>query len=544
MFGGEGNVQASGYDYVIIGAGAAGCALAARLSRLPGCRVLLVEAGGFGRNPSLRIPAASVLTMRTDRYLWRYDTEIGTSGDERPSPLIAGRMVGGGTSINGMMYLRGQPADYDSWRDTAGCLGWGYADALPYFRRSEASDRGPDPLHGDAGPIRTSRGRSSLPIAEAFLEACEWSGLRRVDDLNGLTGEGAGYYDGMTRNGRRSTAGDYLRRVANPRQLDVLTGCQVTGIDIMRGRAAAVRYVGNGKSCRVEAACEIVLTAGCVNSTQLLMLSGIGPAEQLGRHGVAVHVNAPDVGSNLQNHAAVVLQFGLDAGMTACDRLRGIGLFTTGARYLFGRQGLLSELPTPAGALIHSESGAGKRGADTQIILGGGLPGAGGGVDGLLSRIPGFTLMVNQGRPRSRGSISLRSSDPLVPPVVQNGFLDHPDDRMVLARAVRNARSIVEPGLPGAKGAKPELLSRFAKTDDIEALAATIHRHVTAYYHMVGTCRMGTDLRSVVDTQLRVRGVEGLRVADTSVAPLLVNGTTSAMAYMIGERAADFIAGQ
>lgn len=543
MPGGERDTPANGYDYIVIGAGAAGCAVASRLSQMQGSRVLLLEAGGFGRSPSLRVPAASVLTMRTDRYLWRYDTEIGSSGDERPSPLIAGRMVGGGTSINGMMYLRGQPADYDSWRDRGGCPGWGYADVLPYFRRSEASDREPGGLRGDSGPIRTSRGSSSLPIAEAFLEACEWSGLRRVDDLNALTGEGAGYYDGMIREGRRSTARDYLRHVADPRGLDILTGCKVTGIDIIRGRAAAVRYIRNGKPCRAEAVCEIVLTAGCVNSTQLLMLSGIGPADQLGRHDIAVHVNAPDVGSNLQNHAAAILQFALDAGMTAGDRLRGMGMLATGARYLFGRKGLLSELPTPAGALVNSAGGVASRGADTQIILGGGLPGAGRGLDSILSRTPGFTLMVNQGRPRSRGSISLRSGDPFVPPLIQNGFLDHPDDRMVLARAIRTARAIVEPGLPGARGAKPMLLSAFAGVDDVETLAATIHRHVTAYYHMVGTCRMGIDPQSVVDTELRVRGVEGLRVADTSVAPLLVNGTTSAMAYMIGERAADFIVG-
>ena len=536
IFRGDGGA-ARGYDFVIVGGGAAGCAVAARLSRMAGCRVLLLEAGGVGRSPWLRVPAAAVFTMRNPRYAWRYDTEAGV-GDDRPSGLLAGRMLGGGTGINGMMYLRGQPADYDRWRDEAGCPGWGYADLLPFFRRTEASDRGASDLHGDAGPIGTSRGGSSLPVAEAFLDACERSGMPRADDLNALSSEGAGYYDGMIRNGLRSTARDYLSRVADPRQLTILTGCHVTGVDIVHGRAVAVRYVRNGKSCRVEAAQEILLASGCVNTTQLLMLSGIGPADDLLRHGIAVHADAPEVGANMQNHVAATLQFGLDAGLTATDQLRGAGAMTAAAQYLIGRRGLLSELPTPAGALIRAGEGDG---LDTQIILGGGLPGRGAGWRAVLSHVPGFTLMVNQGRPHSRGRIALRSANPFDPPLIHNGFLQHPTDRMTLARAVSRAKAIVRTGFPAAGGAVPQLLSRFAQQEDVEALASTIHRYVGAYYHMVGTCRMGSDAGAVVDTSLRVRGVSALRIADTSAAPLLVNGNTTAMAYMIAERAAEFI---
>ncbi|WP_176590838.1 GMC family oxidoreductase [Sphingobium sp. EM0848] len=539
----KGGAAARGYDFVVIGAGPAGCAVAARLSRLAGCRVLLLEAGGFGRNPALRIPAAAPLTMRTSRYAWRYDTEPDPLVGAHPSGLIAGRMIGGGSSINGMMYLRGQPADYDRWRDEAGCPGWGYTDVLPFFRKSEASDRGASLLHGDSGPIGTSKGHSSLPITAAFLDACERNGLAVADDLNALTGEGSGLYDRMIRNGRRSTARDYLDHIADSRQLSVIIGAHVTGIDIVHGRARAVRYVKDGKSHRVEAAQEIVLTAGCVNTTQLLLLSGIGPADDLARHGIAVHVHAPEVGANLQNHAAATLQFAFDAGMTAIDRVRGMGMLTAGAQYLKYRGGLLSELPTPAGALLCADEGSSGKVPDTQIILGVGLPGRGSGWRALLSHVPGFMLMVNQGRPASRGNIRLRSNDPFVPPVIENGFFREPRDRTILADAVLRTRALVETGLSGANGATPILLSSFAKDHDHATLASVIHQHAGAYYHMAGTGRMGTDSGAVVDPALRVRGIGGLRIADTSIAPLLVNGNTTAMALMIGERAAELLAG-
>ncbi|MCP1468605.1 choline dehydrogenase [Sphingobium sp. OAS761] len=530
-----------GYDYVVVGAGAAGCAVAARLSRLEGASVLLMEAGGFSRNPLLGVPAAAVLSMRTPRYSWRYDTEAEDPDPARASSLMAGRMVGGGTGINGLMYLRGHPRDYDRWRDVAGCPGWGYDDILPFFRRSEASERGENAYHGGSGPIGTSRGRASLPIGAAFLEACARSGLPVVDDLNALTGEGAGLYDLMARGGRRSMAGDYLRHVADARGLTVITDALVTGIDIQDGRARAIDYVHRGRRRRVEAGRDIIVAAGCINTTQLLLLSGIGPATDLTSHGIAVRVDAPQVGANLQNHAAASLHFAFDAGMTATDRLRGGGLLTAGIQYLAGRSGILAELPTPAGALIHADGAGADATPDTQIILGAGLPGKGRGWNALLSGTPGFMLMVNQGRPESRGSIRLRSADPLAPPLIRNGFFRCDGDRNMLAHAVHRARAIAENGFSAAIGVQPQLSSRFALEDDVDALARTIHRHVAPYYHMVGSCRMGTDAGAVVDPELRVRGIAGLRIADTSVAPLLVNGNTSAMAFMIGERAADFI---
>ncbi|QGP78220.1 GMC family oxidoreductase [Sphingobium sp. CAP-1] len=536
------DTPAKGYDYVVVGAGPGGCAVASRLSQMPGCRVLLLEAGAVGRNPLLHVPAAAILTMRNSRYLWRYRTEVDPLSSIGPSDLLAGRMVGGGTGINGMMYLRGQPADFDRWRDIAGCDGWGHDDVLPYFRRSEASDRGDDGLHGDCGPIGTSRGSSSLPIAEAFLDACVRSGLECADDLNALRHEGAGYYDRMIRNGRRTTAREYLRRVADPRQIDIVTGAHVTGIVMAGGHARAVRYCKDNAVHQVEAGAEIILTAGCVNTTQLLMLSGIGPAAELARHGIRALIDAPEIGANLQNHAAITLHYALDAGITARDHLNWRGALRAGGRYLARAGGLLAELPTPVGALIRADDGDGANEPDSQIILGAGLPGHGRGLHGLLSDIPGFTLMVNHGRPRSRGHIGLRSADPFDPPVIHNRFLTEAADRLTLAKAVMRARSIVEHGLlAGEYRVRPQLLNEFAASDDAGALAGTIDRHISAYYHMTGTCRMGTDSGAVVDTALRVRGIDGLRIADTSIAPLLVNGNTSAMAFMIGERAADIL---
>jgi len=534
----SGSVRST-YDYIIVGAGPAGCAAAARLSLLPGCRVLLIEAGGSDRHPLLSVPVATMLTMRHPRYTWRFRTEPEAALEGRSPSWYGGRLLGGGSAINGMMYLRGHPRDYDRWRDTAGCAGWGFADMLPFFQRAESSDRGPDAWHGGTGPVAITRGTADFPIASAFLDMIAAAGLPIVDDLNADAAEGFGYYDRAIGGGRRSSAGGaYLRGLADRRALTVLTGARAVGLSGGGARIDGVRFVYRGKLHEARADAEVVLAAGCINTAQLLLLAGIGPADALSRHGIAVRANSPDVGLNVQNHIAYTLQYALAAPITAYEYRHPARAAAAFAQYALQRRGMLAGLLCPAGGLFRADPLS--EIADTQVILGAGLPGAGSGWRGLLPTARGFTLMINQGRPWSRGSIALRSADPEAPPLIRSGhFSDHRDLELLtiattaMRALLRNHRIAGE--IATEIGAGAQIIGHAA-------LAEHIRQHAQSYYHMAGSCRMGSDDDAVVDTALRVRGVDGLRIADTSVAPLLVNGNTTAMALMLGERAAELIA--
>lgn len=525
-------------DTIVVGAGPAGCAVAARLSR-SGRRVLLVEAGGRGRNPMLSVPAAMMLTMRDPRYTWRFATEPEPGLDGRSPDWIAGRLLGGGSAINGMMYLRGHPLDYDRWRDEAGCAGWGFADILPFFRRAEDSDRPTSLWHGAGGPISITVGMPDPAIGPAFLEAVAAAGLPVVDDLNAGVAEGFGYFDRAIGRGRRSSvARAYLRGVARRDRLTVVTGARVLGLLIERGRVRGVRVAGRGGAIEeVRAADGVVLAAGCINTAHLLQLSGIGPADALRRHGIAVAIDAPQVGANVQNHVAYIQPHALDAPVTAYELRHPWRALRAGARYALFRRGILSGPLCPVGGLLRADPAAAV--ADTQVILGAGLPGTGAGWRSVLPAARGFTLMLNQGRPFSRGSIGLRSGDPAVPPAIRSGFFSDSRDLPLLAAAVERMRDLLARTPIAGAYARP--LRQVAGGRD--ALTTDIRAHASSFYHAVGSCRMGDDEQAVVDTGMRVRGVTGLHVADTSVAPLLVNGNTTAMALMLGERAAHLIAG-
>jgi len=532
------NSTADTYDYVVVGAGPAGCAVAARLSRRPGCRILLIDAGGPDRHPLFRVPMAALLTMRDPRYTWRFETEPEPGLQGRAPSWYGGRVLGGGSVINGMMYLRGHPADYDRWRDEAGCERWGFSDILPYFKRAEASDRGADAWHGGTGPIRISRGSADVPIAAAFLDAMASAGLPILDDLNADAVEGFGYYDRAIANGKRSSASRaYLHGVADREALTVLPHAQATGLVSEGTRICGVRFIRHGRLHEARADREVILTAGCVNSAKLLLLSGIGPAEQLSRLGITVLADLP-VGRNVQNHVAYAIPYALPAPITAFEYRRPARAAAAVADYLLQRRGMLAGPPCPVGGLLRADVDADV--ADTQIILGAGLPGKGGGLRGLLPSASGFMLMINQGRPFSRGEIGLRSADPIAAPLIRSGHFNDPRDLALLTKATVTMRTLI--GNARFGGVMASEIGDGAAIVETPALASHISRKAQSYYHMVGSCRMGSDSDAVVDTQLRVHGVEGLRIADTSIAPLLVNGNTTAMALMIGERAADFIA--
>lgn len=519
-----------GYDYVVVGAGPGGCAVAGRLAER-GASVLLLEAGGKPWHPFLSVPLAAWLAMSDPRFHRAYATEAVETLGGRRLGLLSGRVVGGGGAINGMVFLRGSRHDFDRWRDEAGCAGWGFDDVLPWFRRFESSARGADDWHGGEGPVRTSPAPRSLELAQRFLDAAHHAGLPLADDLNAVDGEAAGWFDAMSGGGVRSLPGAaYLRRDRHRGRLTLISGAAVTRIVIAGGAARGVRYRAEGREVEVAADREVILAAGAIQTPHLMQVSGIGPADSLAAAGVAPLVDRPGVGANLQNHLAYSVDNACARGLTLSRYLDPLAGGGAALRYAFGRGGALAGTPCPAGALIRvGEDGAG---ADSQIILGGGLPPAGGQ--------DGFRLMVNHGRPRSRGRVFLRDADPLSAPGIDAGWGD-PEDVRLLARAVDRARAIAA-ALPLAAVVSRELAPgpQVAGAADLDA---AVRAGAFSYYHPVGTCRMGADAEAVVDLRLRVNGVDRLRIADNSVAPLQINGNTAACALMIGERAAAFVAG-
>lgn len=530
------------FDYIIVGAGPAGCALAGRLSAKAGARVLLLEAGGSAGNPLHRIPAAALLTMANARFNWNYQTEPVAALGGRRLPWLAGRVLGGGSTINGMIFLRGNRVDFDRWRDEAGCPGWGFDDVLPYFRRFERSERGAGLWHGDDGPIRTSRSGRTVELADLFLEAASQTGLPVVDDLNADIKEGVGYFDYMIGNGRRSMpAMSYLEPGLRQGNLTVLTGAHVLKITLERGVARGVSFLHRGNLRAVGADQEIILTAGAINSAQLLMLSGIGPADHLRSLGIGVEADSPEVGRNLQNHVSYFMDYSCNAPVSAYRYMHPVRGPAALLRYALRHSGVLANGPCPVGGLLRL--GPNAEAADTQLILGAGLPAI--NRKGFLRSLParhGFRFMLNQGRPASRGSIRLASNSSLDQPRIQPGYLDEPMDIEILRRGIEKCRDIAAaPAL--AKVIEAEL-QPGNEIRGAEALTNSIRRSASNHYHPAGTCRMGSDPDSVVDTSLRVRGVERLRIADSSVIPLLINGNTSATALMLGERAAALMLGE
>ncbi|WP_321872002.1 GMC family oxidoreductase [Paraburkholderia tropica] len=534
----------STFDYIVVGAGAAGCVVAARLSEDPRNRVLLIEAGGEDRSFWLKIPVGYGKTIADPRVNWCYETE--------PLPALGGRKIfwprgkvlGGSSSINGLMYVRGNRHDYDRWQDL-GNDGWSYEDVLPYFRKAEDQENGPDRFHGVGGPLHVSNLVERNPLCNALIDSAVAAGISANGDFNGAQQEGAGYYQATIKRGARvSAAVAYLHPAMKRPNLSVVTCALAHRVTIEQRRATGVVYERGGEMVTARACREVILCGGTVNSPHLLMLSGIGPAEVLRSRGIAPVHDLPGVGENLQDHYGGQITWRCRQPITMNDVMASRWrMLAAGARWLLRRDGPFSVPAGQAGLFARVGPPPGELGADPH-------PGpdmqflfqtfSGGYYEDGLYKFSGFANFICPVRPRSRGTISLNSPDPRRPPALRPGYFSDEHDRWLLIGGLRLARRI----------ASLEPLAGLISSEHLPGINVESDAEVEQYFrsyggcvsHQVGTCKMGRDALAVVDSSLRVRGIDGLCVADASIMPTLISGNTYAASVMIGERASDFVA--
>jgi choline dehydrogenase-like flavoprotein len=518
------------YDYVIVGAGSAGCVLANRLSEDPAVRVLLIEAGKRDRHPNIKIPAAFAKQFQT-KLDWDLATEPEPHCDGRSLYVPRGKGLGGSSSMNAMLYVRGNPLDYDSWA-AAGAKGWGWDDVRPYFLKAEDNQRGDSEHHATGGPLRVEDERSPRPLTGRFLAACEEAGVPRIDDYNGPEQDGASLAQVTQRGGRRWSAADaYLRPAQKRPNLEVVTGALVSGVEITNGTATGVRYSrrrGGERVARAER--EVILAAGAIGSPQLLLLSGIGPAAQLREAGVPVVHDLPGVGENLQDHPYVACVWDVPGGGSLADAEKPKALL----EYLLRRTGPLSSSVAEAFAFVRSRPGL--PAPDLQFHFAPAYF-----VDNGFEEYDGHAITMGPVlvKPQARGWVRLRSADPGAKPRILTNSLSDDGDLAALVAGVRLSREIAAAG-PFAEVLGRELFPG-AEADTDEAIAADVRRRAELLYHPVGTCRIGTGPDTVVSPTLQVHGLERLRVVDASVMPLVPGGNTNAPTIMIAEKAADLI---
>ncbi|GIX16431.1 MAG: choline dehydrogenase [Rhodothalassiaceae bacterium] len=543
--GDEAPVDAGLFDYVIVGAGSAGAVIAARLSEDPGNRVLLLEAGPADRSPFFHMPLGYAETLKSTRYNWQFPTapDPGTGGRVHKWPR--GKALGGSSSINAMIYIRGNPGDYDTWRQL-GCVGWGAEDVLPYFKRAEDYEHGAVPGHGVGGPLPVREPAYIHPFTPVILEAFEQAGLPRRADFNVGDQEGAGLCQFTIARGRRaSTAQTYLKQARGRPNLEIRTEALAARVVIEDGRAVGVAYLRRGRLHLARARREVILSGGAVNSPQLLELSGIGDGARLNALGIPVVRHLPGVGENLQDHYSVGLSWALKPGTPSINTdVHGLGLLKALVRYLLRRDGVMAVGPAHITAFARTRPDllwpdvqyhATPASLDAEAYQRNEL---------VFHKEPGATVAVCVLRPESRGSIHATSADPTVYPEILPNYLDAESDRIATVEGLKLIRRVFATPAMQPHVAFEREPGALAQTD--EELLDLARRMGTTIYHPVGTCRMGApdDEMAVLTPDLKVKGVEGLRVADASVMPRLVSGNTNAPAIMIGEKAADLILGR
>jgi len=528
-------VEGATFDYIVVGAGSAGCVLANRLSASGRDRVLLIEAGGEDRNLWIHVPIGYAKLFTDARHNWLYSSEPEPELGGRSIIQPRGKVMGGSSSINGLLYIRGQAEDFDHWRQL-GNAGWSFADVLPYFRRAEDQQRGEDALHGVGGPLAVSDVSEPHPLCEAFIAACEQAGLPRTDDFNGASQEGAGYFQLTTRKGRRwSTARGYLAPARKRHNLAVIGHALTTRILFEGRRAVGVEYLKDGARHVARARGEVILSSGAFNSPQLLQLSGVGPADLLREHGIEVIADHKGVGADLQDHYQARFNYRCSERITINDMMATLrGRVGAGLRYALFRKGFLTVGAGYAGGFFKTDPSLTVPDVQFHFILF-----SADSVGQKLHPWPGFLASICQLRPESRGTVRIKSADPALPPAIQPRYLSAQLDRDVMVRGMQLLRCVMrQPAL--ARYIVEELMPGPKVTSDADLLAFARQKGTTVF-HPTSTCRMGSDVTAVVDERLRLHGFEALRVADASIMPTVVSGNTNAACVMIGEKASDMI---